>query len=109
MSSFACLKKVDAVSRASVCTVFSSLPYLKADDSCAGETIVVVSHGGFLSCLYQHIMQARYREAVHNCSIGEILVSGTTMALVSWNQPTKATADAAPVGQASGFGGSGFG
>lgn len=75
----------------------------------AGQTVMVVSHGGFLSCLYQHIVQNKAREGVGNCSIGEVLVSGSVMAVMSWNQRTEDPGNKAHSDKESGFGGAGFG
>lgn len=53
----------------------------------AGKTVIIVTHGGFLSLLYKAIMQhAKASGVIRNCAICEVLSDGRTLAALSWNR-----------------------
>ena len=83
-----------------VCLWLPTINQQKASDAvhCAGETIVVVTHGGFLSALYRIIMQ-RTAPSAKNCSVSEVITDGTTLALETYNVQV-ITADAGTFGGA---------
>ena len=53
--------------------------------SCAGETILMVLHGGVLHACHRHAVGHEFKGRNVNCAINIVKIEGQDWALVSWN------------------------
>ena len=51
----------------------------------AGETVVVVTHGGPLNAMYSRAMEQPAKFKMVNCAVNEIHISGSVWAGTVWN------------------------
>ena len=70
----------------------------------AGQTVLVVTHGGVLSTLYANAHGHDRGAIVSNCSIGEVLIAGDVCAVRTWNDTSHLHGESS-----GGFGGGKFG